>query len=140
MPPAEPEVPAFTVPTISHLKKRAFLAAFAESGNVRLASAAAGIISAEPSEQGGNRAWSAGDPVQARHQRQPRRASHTHTNWRQDDEAYAAAFMLAKEHAADRLEQESPGGAPGRASSNPCISGAARLAERPAPTAVSAVS
>jgi hypothetical protein len=71
----QPFAPPFSDPGISHPKKRAFLAAFAESGNISRAAAAAEI---------------------------DRR---THTNWLKDDKDYAAAFLEAREHAADTLEE-----------------------------------
>lgn len=57
-------------------KKRAFLAAYNECGNITRAAEIAGV------------------------------ARQTHYDWMSDDEHYAAAFASATEHAADRLEQE----------------------------------
>ncbi|HET8626735.1 MAG TPA: hypothetical protein VFL91_04920 [Thermomicrobiales bacterium] len=59
-----------------HLKKRAFLAAFAENGNASRAAALAGVHRAQ------------------------------HYRWLAADPDYAAAFREAREHAADRLEEE----------------------------------
>lgn len=61
---------------IKHIKKRAFLAAFAENGNVSLSATIAGI------------------------DRQ------THYEWKRSDPDYAEAFTDAEGQAADRLEQE----------------------------------
>ena len=61
---------------ITHPKKRAFLAAFSEVGNITVAAEAADI-----------------------HRR-------THYDWMADDDEYAEAFHDAKEAAADRLEEE----------------------------------
>jgi hypothetical protein len=69
-------VPRFSDPRISHPKKAALLAAYAELGNVRRAAAVAGI---------------------------DRR---THTNWLKDDAVYAEAFADAKEDAVEALEEE----------------------------------
>lgn len=62
--------------TISHRKKRAFLAAFAECGNVTEAADSVGI-----------------------HRR-------THYDWLANDPDYAAAFAEAEDEAVDRLETE----------------------------------
>lgn len=61
---------------VSHPKKRSFLAAYAENGNISQSAAIAGI---------------------------PRR---THYDWLAADPSYAAAFEQAGEQAADALERE----------------------------------
>ena len=76
---AKRKIPIVTFPEISHPKKKAFLAAFAEVGTITKAAEMAGI----------NR--------------------RSHTNWLnnpKDGPAYAEAFEAAGQQACDRLEQE----------------------------------
>lgn len=73
---ADAERAPFTFPGIPHVKKRAFLAAYAECGNVRMAAESANID------------------------------RKTHTNWLKDDDLYVEAFEAARNHAMDLLEQE----------------------------------
>jgi len=63
-------------PGITHNKKRAFLAAFAEVGTVTRAAEISGVC------------------------------RKSHTNWLKSDSDYADAFALAEQQACDRLEQE----------------------------------
>jgi hypothetical protein len=78
MPPAPipRPLPPLELPGISHLKKRAFLQAFAITGNVSASAATAGV------------------------------SRRSHSNWLADDEAYQVAFADAREIAVDRLEDE----------------------------------
>ena len=63
-------------PDVTHIKKRAFLAAFSEVGTVTRAAEIAGVC------------------------------RKSHTNWLKADPDYVEAFALAEQQACDRLEQE----------------------------------
>jgi hypothetical protein len=72
----QPESDQSEFPEIAHLKKRAFLSAFAVTGTVAGAAKASAV------------------------------SRRSHSGWMKDDPKYAAAFLAAQGIAADALEQE----------------------------------